>query len=125
MEGSPGDGAGDTEVNESEFASSSAECLVLKIGHDELTALRAHEPAVYVAVLLAATTSLSKLLRQFIGLGLNRVWLKAGESAYKAGEPATSMFVLISGRISLRWRGSGGGGVGGIRCGDRWGRGGF
>jgi hypothetical protein len=112
VEGSPGDGAGDTEVNESEFASSSAECLVLKIGHDELTALRAHEPAVYVAVLLAATTSLSKLLRQFIGLGLNRVWLKAGESAYKAGEPATSMFVLISGRISLRWRGSGGGGAG-------------
>jgi lysophospholipid hydrolase len=61
----------------------------------------AHAPEAYVAVLLASTCSLSRLLRQFISLGLNRVWLRAGESAYVAGEQATSMFVLISGRVRL------------------------
>ena len=71
------------------------------IGARELAALRSAAPEAYVAVLLASTCSLSRLLRQFISLGLNRVWLRAGESAYVAGEQATSMFVLISGRIRL------------------------
>ena len=74
---------------------------VLTIGAAELASLRAHAPEAYVAVLLASTCSLSRLLRQFISLGLNRVWLRAGESAYVAGEQATSMFVLISGRVRL------------------------
>ena len=74
---------------------------VLAIGAAELASLRAHAPEAYVAVLLASTCSLSRLLRQFISLGLNRVWLRAGESAYVAGEQATSMFVLISGRVRL------------------------
>jgi lysophospholipid hydrolase len=74
---------------------------VLAIGATELAALRSRAPEAYVAVLLASTCSLSRLLRQFISLGLNRVWLRAGESAYVAGEQATSMFVLISGRVRL------------------------
>jgi len=74
---------------------------VLAIGATELAALRLRAPEAYVAVLLASTCSLSRLLRQFISLGLNRVWLRAGESAYVAGEQATSMFVLISGRVRL------------------------
>ena len=74
---------------------------VLVVGAKELAALRTNEPEAYVAVLLASTCSLSRLLRQFISLGLNRVWLRAGESAYVAGEAATSMFVLISGRVRL------------------------
>ena len=89
-----GDGDGDGDDDDDE-------CVVLRVGAAELDALRVHEPRAYVAVLLAATTSLSLLLRQFISLGLNRVWLRSGESAYEAGEVATSMFVLISGRVRL------------------------
>ena len=81
--------------------SSKKKIRVLVIGARELAALRVAAPEAYIAVLLASTCSLSRLLRQFISLGLNRVWLRAGESAYVAGEQATSMFVLISGRIRL------------------------
>ena len=75
--------------------------MVLSIGATELAALKERAPAAYIATLLAASCSLAHLLRQFISLGLNRVWLSAGEAAYVQGEEATSMFVLISGRIRL------------------------
>ena len=68
----------------------------MSIGAAELAALKERAPAAYIATLLAASCSLAHLLRQFISLGLNRVWLSAGEAAYVQGEEATSMFVLIS-----------------------------
>ena len=76
-------------------------CVVYSVGAAELDRLRERAPEAYVATLLAASCSLSHLLRRFISLGLNRVWLSAGEAAYVQGEEATSMFVLISGRVRL------------------------
>ena len=69
-----------------------------------LERLRVANPKAYVDALLASSCSLARLLRLFISLGLNRVWLTAGEAAYVQGEDATSMFVLISGRIRLQRR---------------------
>jgi len=76
-------------------------CVVYSVGAAELDRLHERAPEAYVATLLAASCSLSHLLRRFISLGLNRVWLSAGEAAYVQGEEATSMFVLISGRVRL------------------------
>ena len=76
-------------------------CVVYSVGAAELDRLRERAPEAYVATLSAASCSLSHLLRRFISLGLNRVWLSAGEAAYVEGEEATSMFVLISGRVRL------------------------
>lgn len=38
---------------------------------------------------------------RFIGLGLNRVWLSAGDVAFNKGDQASCLFVLISGRIRI------------------------
>ena len=39
-------------------------------------------------LLLAAATAMGPLIRRFISLGLNRVWLKSGDVAYRQGERA-------------------------------------
>ena len=75
--------------------------MVYSIGARELAALKERSSEAFIATVLAASCSLSPLLRRFISLGLNRVWLSAGEAAYLQGEEATSMYVLISGRIRL------------------------
>jgi CRP-like cAMP-binding protein len=36
-----------------------------------------------------------------VSLGLNRVWLQPGDVAYRQGERAESMYVIISGRVRL------------------------
>ena len=82
-------------------SSSTRDCVVYSIGARELAALKERSPEAFIATVLAASCSLSPLLRRFISLGLNRVWLSAGEAAYFQGEEATSMYVLISGRIRL------------------------
>ena len=82
-------------------SSNPQECVVYSIGARELAALKERSPEAFIATVLAASCSLSPLLRRFISLGLNRVWLSAGEAAYLQGEEATSMYVLISGRIRL------------------------
>jgi CRP-like cAMP-binding protein len=38
---------------------------------------------------------------QFISLGLNRVWKNAGDVVYRQGDPAESMYIVISGRVRL------------------------
>ena len=88
-------GSDEKEKNEED------KCVVLSIGASALAALKERSPAAFIATLLAASCSLSHLLRRFISLGLNRVWLSAGEAAYVEGEEATSMYFLISGRIRL------------------------
>ena len=53
-------------------------------------------------------------LCSFVSLGLNRVWLRAGDVAYGQGEKAGSMYVVISGRLRLvsQRRGGAGGASG-------------
>lgn len=64
-------------------------------------ALHATDTAAFVQLLLAAAGALAPVIRRFIGLGLNRVWLSAGEAAFSKGDQASCLFVLISGRIRI------------------------
>lgn len=41
----------------------------------------------FVDLLLLAARALGPVIRRFISLGLNRVWLKAGDTAYKCASP--------------------------------------
>ena len=99
----------------SSSSASAPPCVVLEITHAALDELRASSVEAYVATLLATSCALSHLLREFISLGLNRVWLSAGECAFERGEEATSMFVLISGRIRLTRGGDASTGAGASR----------
>ena len=45
--------------------------------------LQAHHPRPFIELLLAAGRALGPIIRQFFSLGLNRVWLNAGDTAYK------------------------------------------
>ena len=56
---------------------------------------------VFVDLLLLAGRALGPIIRRFISLGLNRVWTKAGDTVYRQGESAESLYILISGRLRL------------------------
>lgn len=64
-------------------------------------ALHSSDPGAFVQLLLAAAGALAPVIRRFIGLGLNRVWLSAGEMAFSKGDQASCLFVLISGRVRI------------------------
>jgi predicted acylesterase/phospholipase RssA/CRP-like cAMP-binding protein len=57
--------------------------------------------AVVTDLLLAAARALGPTIRQFISLGLTREWYCAGEVVYRAGQPADSLYIIISGRARL------------------------
>lgn len=40
-------------------------------------------PGLYVDILLAAGQALAPLIRRFISLGLNRMWLHSGDTIYR------------------------------------------
>lgn len=64
---------------------------LLHCAHEGFTTLSLHTlPAVqeessdaFVDLLLLAARALGPVIRRFISLGLNRVWLKAGDTAYR------------------------------------------
>ena len=94
-------GSGDGERQEGVPEADARGALVLAIGTEELEALlNANTPA-FVALLLAAAGSLSPVIRRFIALGLNRVWLASGDAAFTRDAPASSLYILISGRVRL------------------------
>ncbi|RMZ52451.1 hypothetical protein APUTEX25_000030, partial [Auxenochlorella protothecoides] len=68
--------------------------------------------AVYIDLLLGAARALGPVVRQFTSLGLNRVWLHAGDVVYRQGDVAECMYVVISGRARLLHRASRGREVG-------------
>ena len=47
-------------------------------------------------LLLAAATAMGPLIRRFIFLGLNRVWLKSGDVAYRQGERHLKALLALS-----------------------------
>eukprot|EP00798_Chlamydomonas_sp_ICE-L_P019927 gene19927-26631_t len=56
------------------------------------------KPALLVDLLLVAAHAMGPLIRRFISMGLNRVWLKSGEVTYQQGEEAECLYVVISGQ---------------------------
>ena len=67
----------------------------------ELHCLQEDSVDAFVDLLLLAGRALGPIIRRFISLGLNRVWTKAGDTVYRQGEPAESLYILISGRLRL------------------------
>ena len=45
--------------------------------------LQRHRSDAFIELLLAAARSLCPVIRRFLSMGLNRVWLKAGRTAYQ------------------------------------------
>ena len=50
---------------------------------DSLGDVQAVSSATFVELLLAAARALCPVIRRFVSLGLNRVWLHAGDCAYQ------------------------------------------
>ncbi|GLI63067.1 hypothetical protein VaNZ11_005969, partial [Volvox africanus] len=66
-----------------------------------LEALVVDSPDVLIRLLVAASAALGPVVRRFISLGLNRVWLESGDVAYRQGDFAECLYVVISGRLRL------------------------
>jgi lysophospholipid hydrolase len=58
-------------------------CHLLAFGQQELAALLEKAPRAYIGLLLAAGLALAPVIRRFISLGLNRVWLNSGDTIYR------------------------------------------
>jgi predicted acylesterase/phospholipase RssA/CRP-like cAMP-binding protein len=84
-------------------------CLVVAISQEQIDMLiteaaddeKDSAGEVVTDLLLAAVRALGPTIRQFISLGLTREWFHAGEVIYKAGQPAESLYIIISGRARL------------------------
>jgi|TARA_B110000003_G_scaffold233179_1_gene236338 lysophospholipid hydrolase len=79
------------------------DCEMLVITGEVLEHLCTAETEAYISLLRQTSSSLGVLIRNFIGFGLNRVWLRSGDHVFMTNEDATSMFVIISGRVRLRF----------------------
>ncbi|GLC44977.1 hypothetical protein PLESTB_001747900 [Pleodorina starrii] len=66
-----------------------------------LEALVVDSPTLLIRLLVAASAALGPVVRRFISLGLNRVWLESGDVAYRQGDFAECLYVVISGRLRL------------------------
>lgn len=84
-----------------ELYTAASTCHVLAICMHELANVLDASTAAYLDLLFAGSKALAYYIRRFVSLGLNRVWLRAGDVAYKQGEKAGSMYVVISGRLRL------------------------
>jgi CRP-like cAMP-binding protein len=79
-----------------------ADTCVLSVGStDDLKALAAAEPSLYVGLMFSASTALMPSIDRFIEAGLNRSWVPAGQCVFSQGERADSLYVIISGRVKL------------------------
>ncbi|KAK9814559.1 hypothetical protein WJX72_007850 [[Myrmecia] bisecta] len=76
-------------------------CHLAAFGAHELEALLGASSESFVELLLTAACALGPIIRRFISLGLNRVWLNSGNLAYRQGEPAQCLYIIISGRLRL------------------------
>ena len=79
------------------------DCELIVVTGETLDIMCSAETEAYIALLRQASSSLGVLIRNFIGFGLNRVWLRSGNHVFLVDEDATSMFVIISGRVRLRF----------------------
>ena len=78
-----------------------ADTCAVSIGTDDLKALAAAEPVLYVDLMFSASTALMPGIDRFIEAGLNRSWVPAGQCVFPQGERADSLYVIISGRVKL------------------------
>lgn len=84
-----------------EVFTAASTCTVLAISMHELQNVLHHSVSAYLDLLFAGSKALAYHIRRFVSLGLNRVWLRSGDVAYRQGDKAESMYVVISGRLRL------------------------
>lgn len=84
-----------------EVVTAASTCHVLAICAHELQNTLERSASAYLDLLFAGSRALAYYIRKFVSLGLNRVWLQPGDVAYRQGERAESMYVIISGRVRL------------------------
>jgi len=72
-------------------------------------AAAAAAPHVLAHIAQQVAKALTPLLRMFLGLGLQRVWLSAGDTLYSAGDASDGMYLVISGRLRINLKGDEGG----------------
>lgn len=58
-------------------------CVLAAFGPAEMEALLVRDGGAAVELLLAAAAAMAPVIRRFISLGLNRVWLTAGDTVYR------------------------------------------
>eukprot|EP00898_Chlorokybus_atmophyticus_P004975 jgi/Chlat1/5479/Chrsp36S05433 len=90
-----------TSTKRRETVRAAEACQLAIFSHEDLERLQERAPQLFLQIMLLAARSLAALIRRFITLGLNRVWHHSGETVYEKGQPATSLFILISGRVHL------------------------
>ena len=74
---------------------------LVAIGVVELEKLRITSSKAFVSLLVTAAKAMGPLIRKFISLGLNRVWLHAHDIPFRQGDPSSSIYITISGRMIL------------------------
>lgn len=52
-------------------------------------------------LLLTLLARVTPVVRDFIEIGFKRQWVKSGDTVFKAGDDASSMYVVMSGRLLL------------------------
>ena len=80
---------------------------LVAIGVVELEKLRITSNKAFVSLLVTAAKAMGPQIRKFISLGLNRVWLHAHDIPFRQGEPASGIYITISGRMVLAHEDSG------------------
>ena len=63
------------------------------------SALHVGRSPTLLQIALAVGRSLVPLLRMFLSLGLQRLWLRSGQTLFSAGDPQDGLYVCISGRL--------------------------
>ena len=92
------------ETSTASFATAKEEVMASPFQGQELTLQNLElqqETVVFIDLILTATRALLPLIRTFVKLGMNRQWLRAGDTVYNQGDVAESLFVVISGRVRL------------------------
>ena len=74
---------------------------LVAIGVVELEKLRVTSKKAFISLLVTASRAMGPLIRKFISLGLNRVWLHAHDIPFRQGDTSSSIYITISGRMIL------------------------
>jgi len=74
--------------------------LFSTLADSDAAAVTGARAATLVQISLAVSRSLVPLLRMFLSLGLQRLWLKSGETLFRSGDATSDgLYVVISGRL--------------------------
>lgn len=68
---------------------------------NETKRIPSKESQFFASLLTISSRALAPVIHQFISLGLQRAWFKAGECLYRQNELADSIFIIINGRVRL------------------------